>query len=107
MKNLLLTLLFILAAAIVLDMNKLEMARAESLPPLPEPVTNNAVLSVKAGGQEFVVSFAGMGPGKEHADAHAKTFVLDSETRVWHEAPPVPGGVGRLAATAIAVKDRA
>jgi N-acetylneuraminic acid mutarotase len=70
-------------------------------------VTNNAVVAVEAQDREFVISFAGLGSGKSHDDTHAKTFVLDNIGREWREAEPVPGGVGRLAATAIAVGERA
>ena len=107
MKNLLFTLLFILAIAIVVDMTRLELTRTESLPPLPEAVSNNAVVSVKAQGREFIISFAGLGPGKEYDDTHARTFVLDNVSREWREVAAIPGGVGRLAATAIAVGERA
>lgn len=103
MKNLALTLLLLLAVAVVLDMSRRDMTRAATLPPLPVPVTNNAVVSITAEGREFVISFAGLGEGKAPGDVHARTFVLDTEEMQWREAEPVPGGVGRLAATAIAV----
>jgi len=106
-RNLALTLLFILAATLAPDMTNSQMTRTESTPPLPEAVTNNAVVSVKAQDREFVISFAGLGVGKSHADTHAKTFVLDSADMQWREASPVPGGVGRLAATAVAAGERA
>lgn len=77
------------------------------MPPLPAAVTNNAVVSVQAQGREFVISFAGLGEGKTYEDAHARTFVLDSGDMQWREAAPIPGEVGRLAATAIAVGERA
>jgi len=106
-RNLALTLLFILAATLAPDMTNSQMIGTESIPPLPEAVTNNAVVSVKAQDREFVVSFAGLGVGKSHVDTHAKTFVLDSAEMQWREASPVPGGVGRLAATAVAAGERA
>jgi len=107
MKNLALTLLLLLAAAVVLDMSKRDMTRAATMPPLPTPVTNNAVVSITAQGRDFVISFAGLGEGKTPGDVHAKTFVLDTEEMQWREADPVPGGVGRLAATAITVGEKA
>ncbi|MDH3336428.1 MAG: galactose oxidase [Gammaproteobacteria bacterium] len=107
MRNLALTLSLILVVAILLDMNKLRMTRTASMPPLPVPVTNNAVASVTAQGREFVVSFAGLGEGKSYEDTHARTFVLDSNAMQWREASPVPGDVGRIAAAAIAVGERA
>lgn len=100
-------LLTLLGAAIVVDMINVDMARMDDMPPLPEPVTNNAVVTVTADGKAFLVSFAGLGHGKQHEDTHARTFVYDSESNAWQEAAPVPGGVGRLAATAVAIGERA
>jgi hypothetical protein len=100
-------LLSLLAAAVVVDMSRVDMVRTDSIPPLPEPVTNNAVVAMTAEGREFLISFAGLGPGKSHDDTHAKTYVFDSADDKWREAAPVPGGVGRLAATAVAVGELA
>jgi len=106
-KGLVAVLLTLLAAVVVVDMARVDMNRFESLPPLPEAVTNNAVVSLTAQGHEFLISFAGLGPGKDHDDVHARTFVFDSADEQWREAAPVPGGVGRLAATAVAVGELA
>ena len=76
-----------------------------SLPPLPEPVSNNAVASVVADGTEYLVSFNGLGAGRTHADTHANTFVFAGKS--WREADPVPGGVGRLASVAVSARGRA
>jgi hypothetical protein len=100
-------LLSLLAAVIVVDMTQVELERVEAVPDLPVPVTNNAVVSLEAGGREFLISFAGLGAEKEHDDTHARTFVFDSEAGEWIEAPAVPGGVGRLAAAAVAVGELA
>ena len=100
-------LLFVLGAAIVADMATLDLDRDQSMPALPEPVTNNAVVALSAGGRDFLISFAGLGPGKSFDDTHAKTFVYDSAEGSWREADPVPGGVGRLASAAVAVGELA
>jgi hypothetical protein len=81
--------------------------QVEPLTPLPEATSNNAVASVVSGDREYVISFNGLASGKTHADTHAKTFVLDTSTGLWHKAPPVPGGDGRLAAAAATVGDLA
>jgi hypothetical protein len=70
------------------------------LPPLPMPVTNNAVTGVTVGDREFLVSFLGLGAGKGHGDTLDATFVLEAGTGGWSRAAPVPGGVGRLAGSA-------
>ena len=103
----LLILLFGLGAAIVIDMARIDIKREQRLPTLPEPVTNNAVVAVSAEDRQFLVSFAGLGPGKSHGDTHAKTFVYESAVGAWREADPVPGGVGRLGSAAVAVGERA
>ena len=72
---------------------------------LPASVSNNAVASVLAGGVEYLISFSGLGPERTHADTHARTFVFDGEQ--WREADPVPGGVGRFAAVAVTVGEKA
>jgi hypothetical protein len=100
-------LLFLLGAIIVFDMSRVELERGSKVPPLPEPVTNNAVVSVAADGKEFLISFAGLGPGKSHADAHAKTYIYESGAGQWREGSTIPGVHGRLAATAVAVDELA
>lgn len=52
---------------------------------------------------EYLVSFAGIGSGLKYSDTHARTFVLSDRDKEWVEHDPVPGGVGRLAATAASV----
>lgn len=92
----------LLAGTAAADARKLV---ATSLPALPQPVANNAVASVSAHGGSFLVSFAGLGTGKTHADTHARTWIYDQAGGHWREADPVPGGVGRLAAAAATAGD--
>lgn len=77
------------------------------LPPLPEPISNNAAVSVQSGDGEFLISFAGLGAGRGHADTLSATYVLKGRDEVWVEADRVPGGVGRLAAVAAAAGELA
>ena len=70
---------------------------------LPIEVTNNAVTTVVTGGTEFIVSFAGLSAGKKYSNTLDSTFVFNSAERRWTLADPLPGGVGRLAATAATV----
>ena len=79
---------------------ELRLVQSRNLPPLPVPVTNNAVVAVAAGDTTYLVSFAGLGAGKTHDDTHARTFVLNSAADEWQEGPAVPEGEGRLAAVA-------
>ena len=107
MRNIVLLLLFILAFAVILDVSNDELVRSNVLPGVPAAVTNNAVVSVDADEREYLVSFSGMGSLKQHGDIHARTFVLDSDSREWREVGAVPGDVGRLASTAVAVDGKA
>lgn len=84
-----------------------QTAEARSLPPLPAAVSNNGLVSVAVRGNEFLVSFAGLGEGRTHADTLATTWVFDKQLGEWVDAPDVPGDVGRLASTAVAAGQRA
>lgn len=91
---------------IEIDIAELEWSvdRVELIP-LPVPVSNNAVAAVIVDGVEYLISFNGLGPGRTHADTHARTFVFDGQA--WREADPVPGEVGRLAAAATSTTGKA
>jgi len=79
-----------------------ELTTVRELPSLPEPVTNNAIVTVRASTSEYIISFAGLGEGRGHADTLAVTYVFADDTNHWTKAGAVPGGVGRLAAVAAA-----
>ena len=76
---------------------------AKNIAALPMPVSNNAVTTVIREDRQFVVSFAGLGRGRGHADTLSVTLVLDSAKGRWRESSALPGGAGRLAATAASV----
>lgn len=98
------------ALALLLSGVSLDAADAVSvqeLPPLPAPVTNNAVVTVRTPANEFVVSFAGLGEGRGPADTLAVTYVFDAAKRDWRQAAALPGGAGRLAAVAAAAGELA
>jgi hypothetical protein len=75
----------------------------EKIATLPMPVSNNAVTTVIGEDRQYVVSFAGLGRGRGHEDTLSVTLVLDSESGRWRKSSPLPGGEGRLAATAASV----
>jgi len=76
---------------------------AENIAALPMPVSNNAVTTVTRDDRQYVVSFAGIGPGRGRSDTLSVTLVLDSESGRWRNSSALPGGAGRLAATASSV----
>ena len=80
---------------------------AENIAGLPTLVSNNAVATVDVGDGQYLVSFAGLGQGREHSDTLDVTLVLDSNTGVWRESVALPSGVGRLASVAVSVGELA
>ncbi|TKB02403.1 galactose oxidase [Alteromonas portus] len=82
------------------------------LPPLPEPVANNAVATVTIDKKLYVFSFMGLGNGKTHNDVHNRAWQLvvnnNDKPSQWQALPPVPSSLalkGRLASVAVGVND--
>jgi N-acetylneuraminic acid mutarotase len=73
--------------------------------PLPLPVSNNAVASVKSRGSLLLFSLMGMGPKKTWDAVSNAAYSLDSETGKWAEIHAVPGTAGRLAAAAVGTRE--
>lgn len=84
-----------------------QAVHSKNLSPLPMRVSNNAVTAVTVAGRQYVVSFAGIAAAKKYSSTLDLTFVLDSASGLWTSAKAVPGGVGRLAATAVSVGEKA
>lgn len=87
--------------------------KANKFDNLPNPVTNNAVAQVKAGGAWYILSFSGLGANKTYHDVHNHTYVFDVTKNQWHIKSPVPikqpigGLIGRLASVASTIDDLA
>ncbi|MEO1573717.1 MAG: galactose oxidase [Pseudomonadota bacterium] len=77
----------------------------DTLPPLPQPVANNAVATVDTPDGPALLSFLGLGEGRTWRDIHNRAYALLPGADAWETLPDVPGP-GRLAATAVAVGDR-
>lgn len=80
---------------------------AHPLPPLPEPVSNNAVTAVENNGRIHLFSFMGLGPGKTWESVHNKAWKLSLGDTKWQALPPVPSSlplIGRLASVAVSAK---
>jgi N-acetylneuraminic acid mutarotase len=75
--------------------------------PLPVPLSNNAVASVKSRGSLLLYSMMGIGPKKTWDATYNSAYLLDpdSDTGKWAEVRSVPGTVGRLAATAVGARE--
>ncbi|NND58932.1 MAG: galactose oxidase [Gammaproteobacteria bacterium] len=78
------------------------LSRAE-IPPLPEPVTNNAVASVQLDDGLHLVSLMGLGSGKTWQDTTLAAWHLAPAAASWRRLPDVPGDEGRLAGVAVGV----
>ncbi len=73
------------------------------LPDLPRAISNNAVAALISDAGTTYFSFLGLETGKQWSDASAAAFALAPDASAWLELPEVPGGEGRLAASAVAV----
>lgn len=80
-------------------------ASEPKLEPLPTPVSNNAVASLKTRGQSLVFSFMGIGPKKTWDAISNAAYSLDVDTGKWSEIHSVPGTAGRIAAAAAGTRD--
>ena len=70
------------------------------LPPMPEPVSNNAVAKVVSEGVPYLLSFSGLGPDKDYRAVHNRAWALPlTDDGQWRALESVPGQ-GRLASVA-------
>jgi N-acetylneuraminic acid mutarotase len=81
-------------------------ADGPAVAPLPLPLTNNAVALLRTGKQPRLFSFMGLGAGKTWKDITNQAFELNFGSDKWAEIHPVPGTVGRLAASAVGVREQ-
>jgi N-acetylneuraminic acid mutarotase len=75
-----------------------------TLTPLPSPVSNNAVASLKTGRHELLFSFMGIGPKKTWDAITNEAYSLDLGNKQWTALRAVPGPAGRIAASAVGVR---
>ncbi len=75
--------------------------------PLPVPLSNNAVASVKSRGSLLLYSMMGIGAKKTWDATSNSAYLLEpeSDTGKWIEVRSVPGTAGRLAATAVGARE--
>jgi len=72
------------------------------IPPLPVPLTNNAVTAIKNGIE--VYSVMGIGKKRTWDDISNKMYILPLKSPKWREVRPVPGVAGRLGASIIGAR---
>lgn len=73
----------------------------EPLPNLQLAVSNNAVSLVATEEGIYLYSFLGLGAGKTWQEISSTAAVLNPGAEKWLTLDPVPGGAGRLAASAV------
>jgi N-acetylneuraminic acid mutarotase len=95
----------LLIPAIVLCLQLASFAQT-LLAPLPVPVSNNAVASLKTGKHEVLFSFMGIGPKKTWNAITNGAYSLELGSKKWTELHPVPGPAGRIAASAVGVREQ-
>lgn len=80
-------------------------AAEPKMQPLPAPLSNNAVASLKARGGLRFYSLMGIGPKKKWDAVSNAVYSLNPDTGEWAEVRPVPGTAGRIAAAAAGARD--
>lgn len=95
-----------LSVCVPILISTLLLAAEWHLDPFPAPVSNNAVAYQKVGKEPYLFSLMGIG-GKKTWDAITnRAFQLNLGTGKWTELRPVPGVAGRLAASAIGLREQ-
>lgn len=79
---------------------------AQQAPALPIPITNHAVAAGNVDGAWQLFAMLGIDSTKRWSGISRRAWAWRPGSTVWRELPPVPGAVGRLAATAQVVRGR-
>ncbi len=73
--------------------------------PMPEPVTNNAVVEGFIGDTAFVYSFGGLDSTKTYSGIHLRSWRYNTVADRWELLPPLPDEHGKIAAAASRIGD--
>ena len=98
MKKLLLLLLTIVLCA------EIGVGAEETIPPLPVPITNNAVAALKVKKHTLLFSFMGLGAKKTWNSITNTAYMFDPGTGKWEELRQVPGPAGRVGSSATSAR---
>lgn len=72
---------------------------------LLDPTSNNAVAGIAMGDDLYLYSFSGLGFGKETADIHSNSYLVNVPEQFATDIPDVPGDKDRLASIAVTVEN--
>jgi N-acetylneuraminic acid mutarotase len=75
--------------------------------PLPVPLSNSAITSVRVSGHVLVFSFMGMGAKNTWDAVTNSSYALNTSYGKWTEIRQGPGAVGRVGAAAAGVREQA
>lgn len=79
---------------------------AATIPDLPKPVSNNATVLVQNDEARWLISFMGLGAGKDWQDVHNQVWSFKFTEQYWQQRTAVPASLplqGRLASVAVGV----
>jgi N-acetylneuraminic acid mutarotase len=93
------------ANVFILLLSAFSFAAEPKYQPLPMPLSNNAVASVKVKGSLLLLSFMGIGSRKTWNSITNSAYSMDTDTGKWLEIRSVPGTVGRIAASAVGARE--
>jgi hypothetical protein len=100
MRNLL-TFLFILFTSVLYAQHW----NIQEMSPMPERVSNNAVVEGFINGEPYVYSFAGIDSTLSDSGIHLRSYRYSVNDDVWQAIPPLPDDMGKVAASASRVGD--
>lgn len=78
----------------------------ETLSPMPDSVSNNAVTFGKDDLNDYVFSFGGIDPTKIHSGIHKRAFRYTLATDSWEEIAPLPFSLSNIASSASTVQNK-
>jgi N-acetylneuraminic acid mutarotase len=96
----------VIVSSIIVSSPWLAASGQATLVSLPVPLSNNAVASLKAGKRQLLFSFMGIGSKKTWNAITNSAYSLELGSDHWIELHPVPGPAGRIAASAVGVRDQ-
>jgi N-acetylneuraminic acid mutarotase len=91
---------------LLIGASTLLLAAPTKFEPLPTPVSNNAVASLKMKGRLLLFSFMGIGAKKTWNSINTDGYAMDTDINDWLETRSVPGPAGRIAAVAAGVREQ-
>ena len=77
----------------------------QNLPPLPEPLTNNAVAYFENDEEYSLYTFGGIDSTLEYSGIHLRSYKYNSTARSWTRLEDLPDTLGKVAASASRIGD--